>query len=495
MKTRFLILLTAITLFAALAMPVQLAAQENKDKQKHHHYQLIDLGTFGGPQSWVDGAGEGPGGALSNAGAATGAANTPDSNPNYSYPCNPFGSFSCLFFGIPDLFVEHAFRFESGALTDLGVLPGGYNSLVVWISGNGTVVGGSENGVIDPLNGYPELRAVLWKDGRIIDLGTLPGGNESFAMGVNNGGQIEGFSFDASNNIRAVRWTEDQGIQDLGTLGACCAIGGTINERGQISGESGLCDTCNQDAFFWEDGHMQRIAGFGGPITFEEDLNNRGQVVGQSDLPGGQAWHGFLWEKGVRTELPTLGGCCSGARWINDAGDIVGYAYDQNQFTFAVLWKDGKIKNNLGTVDGDACSVAQNVNSESQVVGLSDMKCDGTVLHAFLWEKGGPAVDLNTLVPPGSGLQLTQATSINDRGEIAGWASTSDGNNHAFLLIPCDEHHPGVEGCDYSLMGAPAAVPQTSPAVRDASSRTLPQSLMRRMSRFHIPGSAISTRN
>ncbi len=492
--------ITAVALLVALAIPVRLAAQnkpEHNNNHQHHHYKLIDLGTFGGPQSWVEGAGEGPGGALSNAGAATGAANTPDSNPNYSYPCNPFGSFSCLFFGTPDLFVEHAFRFEDGALTDLGVLPGGYDSLVAWISGNGTAVGASENGVIDPINGYPEIRAVWWKDGRIIDLGTLPGGNESFAGGVNNRGQIAGASFDAANNVRAFLWTKDQGLQDLGTLGACCAIAGTINERGQISGESGLCDTCNQDAFLWEDGHMQRIAGFGGPITFHDDLNNRGQVVGQSDLPGGANAHAFLWDKknGV-TDLGTLGGSGSVARWINDAGDVVGGASTPSDQAFhATVWRHRDLKIiDLGTVDGDACSVAQNVNSESQVVGLSDAACDGTVLHAFLWEKGGPAVDLNTFVPPGSGLQLTQATSINDRGEIAGWASTSDGNNHAFLLIPCDEHHPGVEGCDYGLVDAPAAVTQTSPAVRDTS-RTLPQSLMRRMNPHHFPGRTFGSRN
>ena len=40
--------------------------------------------------------------------------------------------------------------------------------------------------------------------------------------------------------------------------------------------------------------------------------------------------------------------------------------------------------------------------------------------RAFLWENGGPMVDLNTLIPPNSGLTLVQAFSINDRGEIAG---------------------------------------------------------------------------
>jgi hypothetical protein len=46
----------ALAMFAALALPVQLAAQ---DKQNHHHeyhhYQLIDVGTLGGPNSGLSG--------------------------------------------------------------------------------------------------------------------------------------------------------------------------------------------------------------------------------------------------------------------------------------------------------------------------------------------------------------------------------------------------------------------------------------------------------
>jgi probable HAF family extracellular repeat protein len=501
MKSRFSNCITATTLFAALAMPAGLAAQENQNHNsdhQHHHYKLIDLGTFGGPQSWAPGVGEGPGGALSNTGAVTGAANTPDSNPFYSYPCNPFaGSITCEFFGTPDPFVEHAFRFENGAVTDLGVLPGGYTSIPLWISANGLVVGASENGVIDPINGSPEVHAVLWNEGRIIDLGTLGGGNATWAAGVNNRGQVTGASFDAANNVRAFRWTKDQGLRDLGTLGACCAIAGSINEAGQISGESGLCDTCNQDAFFWEHGKMLRIPDFGGPVSFHEDLNNRGQVVGQSDLPGGANAHAFLWDKknGVK-DLGTLGGSGSVARWINDAGDVVGGGSTPNDQAFhATLWRHRDLKIiDLGTVDSDACSIAQNVNSENQVVGLSDAACDGTVLHALLWENGGPAVDLNTLVLPGSGLQLTQATSINDRGEIAGEATTSNGDNHAFLLIPCDEHHPGVEGCDCSMV---TAIPLTqvdpvSRAVFSGTQRLFPPS---RTNRFRFPGIATGPRN
>ena len=65
-------------------------------------------------------------------------------------------------------------------------------------------------------------------------------------------------------------------------------------------------------------------------------------------------------------------------------------------------------------------------------------------------------VDLNTLIPPGSDLHLEFPETINDRGEIAGSGSDSNGNEHAFLLIPCDENHPDVDGCDYSLVDASA---------------------------------------
>src|ERR1700688_1277546 len=127
MKPRFLILLTAITFFAALAIPVRLDAQNNPEQHnnhhKHHHYKLIDLGTFGGAQSWVFGALEFPSATLSNAGVV-GAGNTLDPNPNYPN-CNPFVPLLCALYGVSDPLVEHAFEWRDGNLTDLDLLPGG----------------------------------------------------------------------------------------------------------------------------------------------------------------------------------------------------------------------------------------------------------------------------------------------------------------------------------------------------------------------------------
>jgi hypothetical protein len=84
--------------------------------------------------------------------------------------------------------------------------------------------------------------------------------------------------------------------------------------------------------------------------------------------------------------------------------------------------------------------------------------------HAFLWE-GDSMIDLNALIPSGSRLKLTYAVAINDRGEIAGFGvppgvlpEEYETKGHGYMLIPCDENHPDLEGCDYNLVEKDPAV-------------------------------------
>jgi probable HAF family extracellular repeat protein len=155
-------------------------------------------------------------------------------------------------------------------------------------------------------------------------------------------------------------------------------------------------------------------------------------------------------------DLGTLGGPDSEAIWIDESGLIAGSADFPERLPGvnvhdAVIWKDGKIKD-LGTVDGDACSRANGLNVRGQVVGASG-DCY-SFLHAFLWQEDGPMLDLNKLIPPGSGWVLTNAFNINDRGEIlakaapVGFTPNDDADlGHLALLIPCEGDD---EGCDDS---------------------------------------------
>jgi probable HAF family extracellular repeat protein len=307
--------------------------------------------------------------------------------------------------------------------------------------------------------------------------------------------------FGFGTQCRAFLW-QDGVMQDLGTLGGPDALAYLINERGQVAGFSYTNSVPVTDPFLWENGKMTDLGTLGGTNGAPLALNNRGQVVGQSNLVGDLTAHPFLWPGigGKIQDLGTLGGSFGAAIAINAAGEVVGYAsIAGDQASFAFLWRNG-VMTNLGTVDGDPCSNGTAINSKRQVVGISAATCDfATVRHAFLWENGS-MVDLNTLIPSGSGLQLTLAAAINDRGEISGNGTPSgcgvvENCGHAFLLIPCDEHHPGVEGCDYSLVDAPATASRPSPAGRNVPNRALPPSLFRRMGRFRLPGSAFGPRN
>ncbi len=502
MKSRIWMLITALPLFAALAMPVGMAAQDSPPqdhKPKHHQYKLVDMGTFGGPSSYFIFIGAR---SLTNSGIASGIADTSTPDP-YAPNC------------LTDCFVPHPFVWQDGILTDLGALPGVNGSLPNDINARGVVTGISENGTIDPLTGFPEFDAVIWQNGHIVNLGTF-GGNFSYANMINNRGQVAGFALNTTldsfgleewcmnppfgQQMRAFIW-QGGALQNLGTLGGpdSCAL--YINESGQATGHSFTDSVVNPitgfpttHPFLWNGRRMLDLGTLGGTFAVANGINNRSQVIGQSNVAGDLTFHPFLWSQGGITDLGTLGGSTGTANWINDGGAVVGKAdLPGSQTHDGFVWKKG-VLTDLGTVDGDACSNALRINSNAQIVGCSSdcISC----LHAFLWENGGPIVDLNTLIPPGSSATLTEATFVNDRGEIAAQGTLPNGDTHAFLLIPCDEKHPG-ECEDYSMI---EATQQTGPstAIKQGSESLLSpverfRSMMRQ--RYHMPGQPAAPRD
>ena len=451
-----------LILLCTLAVPMGLAAEDGH-ATKHHHYKLIDMGTFGGPTSGVE---------------ETAPLFTSSGNLNRremigtsttSIPTTATSSgFACPGSGL----VPHAFVWRMGIVTDLGTLAGSANcSEANAINFKGVIVGQAEIDEIDPLLGFNQAHAVQWEDGRITDLGTF-GGYESLATDINHRGLVVGVAtnavpdplacFSAGTRCRAALW-RNGAIQDLGSLGGPEAAAILINDRDQVVGAAntdsapslGCLFARTTHPFLWENGRMTDLGTLGGTCAIPMGLNNRGQVVGVASLRGDSTSHAFLWpgSGGKIQDLGTLGGRFSDAYVISDAGEAVGDAGDNSDRAIAVLWKNG-VMINLGLLNGDCASSARFVNSKGQIVGYSSTACDfSAVRRAVLWEEGS-MIDLNTLISPGSGIQVALAETINDRGEIAADGAPSgceivENCGHAVLLIPCDEDHPGIKGCDY----------------------------------------------
>jgi len=436
MSVRLIRWFVPIALTCGLLAASHTSAQEQQAKP---HYKLIDLGTFGGPNSFYFSAPVVQ--SVNNQETVAGAADTNLPDPTCFEDCK----------------ILHAFAWQKGVLTDLGALPGGSNSIALWVNKQGLVMGFSENGVIDPVFGGPQQLAVVWKDGQITNLGTL-GGGLSFGNAMNNQGDIVGitantipdpFSFiGVGTQIRAFLW-RDGVMFDLGTLGGPDGWAASVNELGQVAGWALVDSNVNsitgqptQHPFLWESGRMLDLGTLGGTVAVVGSLgggsgaglNNRGQVIGTSNLAGDLTHHPFLWDKTVLTDLGTLGGDNGEAYWINNSGEVVGKAdLPGSQAHHAFLWKKGKMID-LGAAPGQPCSTAIEINSRGQVI-IDTGICGVGGGPGLLWEKGN-LYDLNSLIPPNSGFVVGDVNFINDHGEIAATGLLPNGSQHAILLVP-----------------------------------------------------------
>src|SRR5205823_2919749 len=143
---------------------------------------------------------------------------------------------------------------------DLGSLGDGFNSLSTSINDRGWSFGASQTGILDPLSGFPQNRATLWIGRRIVDLGVVPGGSESIGTSINNAGQAVGISdngvpdpfslFGIGVQVRTFLWERGE-LQDIGTLGGPDAVPGPgcNNQRpGTVVGVSYTSFTPNEES-------------------------------------------------------------------------------------------------------------------------------------------------------------------------------------------------------------------------------------------------------
>lgn len=464
---RRVVLVLLGALVAPMVAPVSAAATAELDTQGRHHnhrYRMIDTGTLGGPISSLGHEGERD---LNNRGVLVSLADTAVPDPNAP---------NCLSL---DCLVARVVEWRNGVLMDLGALPPSTDfSGPLWISDSGLIAGFSENGRIDPLANFPEVRAILWQDGSVINLGTF-GGNNSIAASVNNQGQVVGgaathridpfsylFLFGVQQS-RAFLW-QYGAKEDLGTLGGPDAVALFINDRGQVAGLSLLDSKVNATTgyptihpFLWKNGEMKDLGTIGGTWVYQlNHLNGSGELVGGMATAGDTIIHPFLWDGKKLRDIGTLGGSFGNAISVNEAGTVVGIATNRAEDYHAFVWKHG-VMIDLGVAAGDQCSIAFAINASGQIVGSSGT-CSNFARNALLWDRG-ELINLNAFVPTASGVQLTEAVNINDRGELAVQGVLPNGELHAFLLTPCDDEPVEAAGCsDGENSGSRIAVPRIS---------------------------------
>jgi probable HAF family extracellular repeat protein len=379
MNLRIMWWFVPVALAFALLTATCTSAQEQR--AKHHHYKFIDLGTLGGPKSGVNG--EPSVKVINGAGTVVGVADTSNLTP-VPGGFNPIGN--------QDFFISHAFVWRGGSLKDLGTLPGGDYSFAASINQLGQIAGTSENNQIDPASGNPEFHAVLWQNDKILDLGTL-GGTASFATTLNDRGQVIG---QALNDV-----PDPLSILGLGD-------GTTLTQT---------------HAFLWQNGKMHDLGTLGGPDSWAMYINDLGQVAGTSytsDVVNPNSLtpqsDPFLWENGKMKDLGNFGGDNGplGPQFVqalNNRGQVVGImAVTGDQFSHAFLW-DGEKLSDLGTFGGSG-SIATGINDAGAVVGYAFLPGD-QIKHAFL-RRNGVMTDLGTVV----GDPCSFAFNINSQGQV-----------------------------------------------------------------------------
>jgi len=328
----------------------------------------------------------------------------------------------------------------SYTFTALGTL-GGSSSIAYGINDAGQVVGYSY------LTGDASYHATLWDSAAATDLGTL-GGSSSIANDVNNAGQVVGTSYTTGDAARyAALWNGAVPI-NLGSLGG---VGGAtaINDTGQIVGYSDGGNT----ATFWNGTTAPVALGtLGGTVSSASGINSSGQIAGHSTLTGPTQLRATLWNGTTPTSLGfgSLSGAAGYGNGINEVGQVVGAVQivTDSVTSHAVLW-DGGILIDLGTLGGKN-STALAVSNTGQIVGWSDVSGSG-YRHATLWN-GATATDLNDVLDTETlsvGWLLLDAADINDSGWIVGTAyNTVTDQIQGYLLSISSVPEPAT----YALM-------------------------------------------
>ena len=208
---------------------------------------------------------------------------------------------------------------------------------------------------------FHQMNAYHYKNGKMTILPSLGGGTTG-ATGINNEGLIVGLSWKGGRQ-RAVIW-KNGNVIDLGPKLPGESAFYAINNNG--TGVGYFREKDKIDTFLYKDGSIT--------ILKNQDecsgtaLNNHNYIAGH--LQTKSARRAFLY-KNKQFFFPNIkGSVSSNANDINDNNIIAGYSMDRSGKRYGFLWKDEKVININSIIKSDYTVVnVQAINDNNFIVG------------------------------------------------------------------------------------------------------------------------------
>lgn len=244
----------------------------------------------------------------------------------------------------------------------------------------------------------------------------------SIAMDINDAGIVVGYKAYTSNTSarNPSYWIEENRFE-LEEIGNATGI----NDNGQIVGYTGVLHN-NEKAVIWEGDTPRLLFPRKTNLTSATDINNNGVITGRDNELGA-----YIYES--ESEV-TYFGRGTHSTSINAHGRITGYRNVGTQTAFTT--NENKEFVSLTAIGGFDEGIAWDINDNNVIVGRS--KKSGESSHkATLWGTDHKPVILEDDVEDFSEWnQLTIATGINNNGVIVGIGHDANGRTKGFMLTP-----------------------------------------------------------
>lgn len=278
-------------------------------------------------------------------------------------------------------------------------------------------------------------RAFIYSDaGGSLDLPPVGSLTNCLGYAINDFDQVAGTA-----NDRPAIWTNGVGhvIPMLPDYTSARVTG--ISNSGLVIGySSGSFGPGPHSGFLWgsSTGVAPLLPLAGSDSSRAYGINDSGTVVGLSFFSGSILNKATEWVNGVPNELAPGQGFTE-AFGVNDSGNVVGYASGRG----AVFWNRTGPLSTIGWLPGFQHIYPTDINNRNVAVGgAANFQSGPMSSHGWVWDSALGLRDLNTVttgIP--SGWAITDATGINDQGQIVGFADNGVNAGAAVRLDPVPE--------------------------------------------------------